>query len=158
MKLINPASLALIVAFAPAIAKSAETEIANAAERQAVECLRAIEAAAEKLDVDAVFNLVMENRSGALVQNGRVFVTREAALESTRDGFRGVRRVKYTLGQEHVTKVAEDLVLVVSDGQSRFEMDDGRVLETPFAQSVLLKRVAGVWKVFHAHRSFPAKL
>ena len=112
----------------------------------------------EKLDVGAVFNHVMENKRGALVQNGRVLLTRELALESTREGFVGVRKVKYTIGQEHVTLLTKDLALVVSDGQSHFELDDGRWFDTPFAQSVVLKRVAGVWKVLHAHRSFPVKL
>jgi lactoylglutathione lyase len=142
----------------PPIAGSAETENAKGPEREAVKCLREIQAAAEKLDVDAAFSLVMENSHGALVQNGRVLLTREAALESTRAGFRGVRRLNYTLGQEHVTLLAEDLALVVSDGQSHFELDDGRVFDAPFAQSVVLKRVSGIWKVLHAHRSFPVKL
>jgi hypothetical protein len=153
MKLIRIASLGLIMTAASSFARAA-----GAPEQEAIQCLRAIQAAAEKLDVDAIFGFVMENDKGALAQNGGVLVTREAALESTREGFRGVREIKYTTGQEHVTVLAEDLVLVVSDGRSRFQLDDGRFIETPFAQTVLLKRVAGMWKVLHAHRSFPAKI
>ena len=158
MKLFYIALLGVLVALGSPVARSAETETAKAPEREVVECLRAIQVAAEKLDVDGVFGRVMENDGGALVQNGRVLLTRGAALESTREGFRGVRKIKYTVGQEHVTILAADLALVVSDGQSHLELEDGRVFDTPFAQSVLLKRVAGSWNVLHAHRSFPAKL
>lgn len=157
-KLFCIASLGLLVTLVSPVARSAETNTTEASEREVVECLRAIQVAAEKLDADGVFGRVMENNEGALVQNGRVLLTREAALESTRAGFRGARKIKYTIGQEHVTILAADLALVVADGQSHLELEDGRVFDTAFAQSVILKRVAGVWKVLHAHRSFPVKL
>ena len=151
-------SLGLIAAFTLPLFGSDGGEADRALEVEVLDCLRAIERAAEKLDVDAVFDYVMDNNRGALVQNGRILLTRENAREGTREGFVGVRKVKYTIGQEHVTLLTKDLALVVSDGQSHFELDDGRLFETPFAQSVVLKRVAGVWKVLHAHRSFPVKL
>jgi hypothetical protein len=157
MRYLTLASLGLIAALTlPALGSSA-TGVGDLPEKEVIECLRAIEAAAERLDVNGVFEHVMDNSQGALVQNGRVFLTREKALETTREGFVGVRKVRYAIGQEHVTMMANDLALVVSDGQSHFEMEDGRLFDTPFAQSVILKRVAGVWKVLHAHRSFPVK-
>jgi hypothetical protein len=157
MKVFCVALLGMLVTLGSPVALSARAETTKADEREVVECLRAIQVAAEKLDVDGVFGRVMENDGGALVQNGRVLLSREAAIESTREGFRGVRKIKYLIGQEHVTLLAADIALVVSDGQSHLELEDGRVFDTPFAQSVLLKRVAGSWRVFHAHRSFPVK-
>lgn len=150
-------SFVLIATFTLPVFGSGGGEANRAPENEVVECLRAIEVAAEKLDVDAVYDHVMDNDRGALVQNGRVLLTREKALESTREGYVGVRKVKYVMGQEHVTMLAKDLALVVSDGQSQIELDDGRAFATSFAQSVLLKRVDGIWKVLHAHRSFPAR-
>jgi hypothetical protein len=151
-------SFGLIAAFTLPVVGSGQSRTDRAPEKEVIDRLRAIEVAAEKLDVGAVFEHVMDNDRGALVQNGRVMLTREKALESTREGFVGVRKVRYAIGQEHVTMLAKDLALVVSDGESHFELDDGRSFGTPFAQSVILKRVAGVWKVLHAHRSFPVKL
>ena len=158
MRLIPFVSLGAIAAFTLPIFGSSGNDAARAPEEEVVECLRAIQVAAEKLDVDAVFAHVTDNNQGALVQNGRVLLTRDDALESTRDGFRGVRKIRYSIGQEHVTMLGGDLALVVSDGQSHLELNDGRVFDTPFAQSVLLRRISGTWKVLHAHRSFPAKL
>jgi hypothetical protein len=157
-RLLTLLSLGLNATFTLPLFGSGGSEADRAPEKEVIACLRAIEVAAEKLDVDAVFARVMDNNRGALVQNGRILLTREKALETTREGFVGVRKVKYAIGQEHVTMLTKDLALVVSDGQSHFELDDGRLFDTPFAQSVVLKRVAGAWKVLHAHRSFPVKL
>ena len=116
--------------------------------------LAEIEKAAEKLDSEKVFSFVLENNRGALVQNGRIFLSREEALESTRQGFQRLEKIHYALNAQHVTMLAPTIALVIGQGESEATTVDGRTFSTQFAQSVLLLQTNGEWKVLHAHRSF----
>ena len=126
-------------------------------EKRVLARLDEIQKAAQGLDADKVFSFVLENDKGALVQNGRLFLTRKDALESTKKGFQGLQKVDYQLSQQHVTLLSPTIALVVSEGSSSATTDDGRTFTTPFAQSVVLVLTNGDWKVFHAHRSFPPR-
>ena len=116
-----------------------------------------IQNAAQALDADKVFSFVLENDQGALVQNGKLFLTRKNALESTKKGFQGLQKVDYQLNQQHVTLLSPTVALVVGEGSSSATTGDGRTFTTPFAQSVVLVLTNREWKVFHAHRSFPPR-
>ena len=116
--------------------------------------LAEIQNAAQALDPDKVFSFVAENNQGALAQNGRLFLTREEALASTKAGFQRLQKVAYQFDQQHVTLLTPTVALAVGEGSSSATTDDGRTLTTHFAQSVVLVLTNGQWKVFHAHRSF----
>ena len=117
--------------------------------------LAEIQDAAQALDPDRVFSFVLENDTGALAQNGRLFLTRKEALESTKQGFQGLQKVNYRFDQQHVTLLAPTVALATGEGSSSATTDDGRTFTTRFAQSVVFMLTNGEWKVFHAHRSFP---
>ncbi len=119
--------------------------------------LAEIQDAAQALDPDQVFSFVLENDEGALAQNGRLFLTRKEALESTRQGFLGLKKVDYQLDQQHVTLLSPTVALTTGEGSSSAITEDGRTFTTRFAQSVVLILMDGEWKVFHSHRSFPAR-
>jgi hypothetical protein len=118
--------------------------------------LAEIQDAAQALDPDKVFSFVMENDKGALAQNGRLFLTRKEALESTKQGFQGLQKVSYRFDGQHITLLSPAVALAVGEGESSATLDDGRVLSTHFVQSVVFVWTNGEWKVFHSHRSFPA--
>ncbi len=118
--------------------------------------LQEIQNAAQALDPEKVFSFVVENDRGALVQNGKLFLTRKEALDSTKQGFRGLQKVDYNFTQQHVTLLSPTVALVVGEGSSSAATLDGRTFSRPFAQSVVLVLTNGGWRVFHAHRSFPA--
>jgi hypothetical protein len=117
--------------------------------------LAEIQDAAQALDPDKVFSFVLENDQGALAQNGRLFLTRQEALESTKQGFQGLRKVSYRFDEQHVTLLSPTVALAVGGGESSATLDDGRTLSTHFVQSVVFVLTNGEWKVFHSHRSFP---
>ncbi len=110
---------------------------------------------AQALDPDKVFSFVLENNSGALAQNGKLFLTRKEALESTKQGFQSLRKVTYKFDKQHVALLAPTVALATGEGSSSATLDDGRTLTTRFAQSVVFVLTNGEWKVFHSHRSFP---
>jgi len=117
--------------------------------------LTEVQSAAQALDPDLVFSFVLENDKGSLVQNGKLFLTRKEALESTKQGFQGLRKVDYRLDQQHVALLSPTVALATGEGSSSATTEDGRTFTTRFAQSVVLVLTNGEWKVFHAHRSFP---
>ncbi len=117
--------------------------------------LAEIQDAAESLDPEKLFGFVLENDKGALVQNGNLFLTREAALQSTKQGFEGLEKVTYRFDQQHISLLSPTVAIVTGEGVSSATTVDGRTIETRFAQSVVLILKDKEWKVFHAHRSFP---
>ena len=119
--------------------------------------LNEIQNAAQGLDADKVFSFVVENDHGALAQNGRLLMTRELALESTKRGFQSLQKVEYQMGQQHVSLLSPTVALVVGEGSSSATARDGRTFASPFVQSVVFVLTNGDWKVFHAHRSFPPR-
>jgi ketosteroid isomerase-like protein len=119
--------------------------------------LTEIQAAAEALDPNKVFSFVMENNQGSLIQNGKLLLTREDALSTTKQGFRGLTRVSYRFDQQHVVLLSPTVALATGEGITSATTDAGRTITSRFAQSVVLVLVDGQWKMFHAHRSFPPR-
>jgi ketosteroid isomerase-like protein len=148
-------SLVIIAAVAVSQAQPGNTAAPPDVQKAVLARLAAIQDAAQALDPDKVFSFVLENDSGALAQNGKLFLTRKEALESTRQGFRGLQKVSYQLDNQHVTLLSPTVALAVGEGESSATLNDGRVLDTHFVQSVVFVLTNGEWKVFHSHRSFP---
>lgn len=121
------------------------------------ERLAEIQTAAQKLDAEKVFSFVLENDQGALAQNGKLFLTREDALDSTRQAFTGLQKVAYRFSRQNITLLSPTVAVAVGEGSSSATTADGTSRATPFVQSVVLVLTNGEWKVFHAHRSFPPR-
>ena len=117
--------------------------------------LAEIQNAAQALDPDKVFSFVLENDKGSLVQDGKLLLTREEALQSTKQGFKGLDKVSYRFDRQHITLLSSTVALATGEGVSSATTNDGRTFSTRFAQTVVLKLAKGEWKVYHAHRSFP---
>jgi hypothetical protein len=146
-----------LVIFTIVAAESQSSRASNQlqAEKAVLARLADIQSAAQALNPDKVFSYVLENDKGALVQNGKLFLTRQEALESTRQGFQGLSKVDYRFDRQHITFLSPTVALAVGDGVSTADLQDGRSFTRRFAQSVLLVLTNGEWKVFHSHRSFP---
>ncbi len=145
-------ALATISGTAPANSSPLQVEKAVLAR------MNQIQAAGEGLNADEVFDFVLENDAGVIVQNGKVFLTRSNALESTRQNFQALQnsgaRIQYRFDQQHVTMLSPRIALVVSEGTTSVTTAAGRNSEAQFAQSVLFVFTNGNWNVLHAHRSF----
>jgi ketosteroid isomerase-like protein len=119
--------------------------------------LAEMQAAAEALDPDALFRFVAADAQAPIAENGVLFLTRDEALESTRNGFRGVTAISYTFRRQQVSVLGADAALVVGEGTTSITLEDGRTLSIPFAQSVVFTLRDGEWIVLHAHRSSPSR-
>lgn len=145
---------AVIAAFTVSRGQTAKPSTGADAQRAVAARLAEIQAAAQALDPDRVFSFVLENDQGALAQNGRLFRTRNEALESIRQGFRGLQKVDYRFGAQHISVLSPTVALAVGEGDSSATLEDGRTLSAHFVQSVVFALTNGEWKVLHAHRSF----
>lgn len=145
----------IIAAVAVSQGQSSKSSTPPDVEKAVLARLAEIQSAAQALDPDKVFSFVLENDAGALAQNGKLFLTRKEALESTKQGFQGLQKVSYRFDEQHVTLLSPTVALVTGEGSSSATTDDGRTRTTRFAQSVVFVLTKGEWKVFHAHRSFP---
>ncbi len=151
---ITVTALAMLLAAGGAPAQPQTNSVPLDAPKAVLDRLSEIQSAAQALDPDKVFSFVLENDQGAVAQNGRLFLTRAAALESTKQGFQGLAKVSYHFDQQHVTMLSPTTALVVGEGSSSATTVDGRTFENRFAQSVVLVLTNGDWRVFHSHRSF----
>ncbi len=148
------AALLLGVALGGSQSQPPGNSAAQQAHKAVLARLGEIQKAAESLDPDKVFSFVMENDAGALAQNGKLFLTRKEALESTKQGFQRLQRVEYHFDRQQVVLLSPGIALATGEGASSATIDDGRTFTTRFAQSVVLVLTNGQWQVFHSHRSF----
>ena len=148
------ASFIVLGAATVALGQTDGSSVPPDVEKAVKDRLVAIQDAAQALDPDKVFSFVLENDRGALAQNGELFLTREEALQSTKRGFKGLKKVGYRFDQQHITLLSPTVALATGVGSSSATTDGDRTLNARFAQSVVLILTDGEWKVFHAHRSF----
>ena len=95
--------LAVAVIVSVSQAQASKPADSSEVEKKVLARLDEIQKAAQGLDADKVFSFVLDNDKGALVQNGRLFLTRKDAVESTKKGFQGLQKVDYQLSQQLVT-------------------------------------------------------
>jgi uncharacterized protein (TIGR02246 family) len=110
--------------------------------------------AAESLDAEALYANVIDSPT-FLLTDGQL-LSRSAALEQTRAGFRRLTRLKYAIRERHIDVLSPSLALVILTGTIHSETRDGRSAATEFAQTQLLTLREGRWQVLHTHQSNPA--
>jgi hypothetical protein len=111
--------------------------------------------AGEALDADRLFAMMLDTDKGSVIQNGVFMATRAEALGQVKAGFNGVSKVEYRWKRQHVTVLSPEAALLTAEGESVVTIADGRVITTPFAQSVVFTLRDGKWRALHAHQSSP---
>lgn len=112
--------------------------------------------AAENSDADALFNHVLDMCKGVIIQDGRITMTRQEALDATKQSLQGLKNLSYTFNNKHITVISPTLAVWVADGTtSATVIEDGRQFNISFAETIIFTLKDSQWKVFHAHRSVP---
>lgn len=114
-----------------------------------------MERAAQAVDADRLFSLVLDTDKGPIIQNGAFLATREEALSRVRTNMRGLSRLEYRWNRQYVTVLAPGVALLTAEGESTATTADGRTFTVPFAQTVVFVLKDGRWLVQHAHQSSP---
>lgn len=92
---------------------------------------------------------------GAMIADGRIVLTQDEVIETTRRDFAALRSVRYDFSHRHITVLSTTTALIVADGQVTATTSDGAAFTRPFAQTIVFTRVGDVWKVAHLHSSSP---
>lgn len=107
------------------------------------------------LDADKFFSYILDFDKGLIIQDGRLFKTRQEAYEAVKQGFEGVSQLKRNYEQTYVTIVSPKTTLLTTRGTSTVTLSDGQVLSGPFAASLVFVLRDGQWKVLQGHYSIP---
>ncbi len=111
--------------------------------------------AAENLDAEGFFDWILDSVAGPVIQDGKLMLTRQEALEAVKRGFQGVAKAKYQLDRTYVRAISPEVALLTGEGTSTATLEDGRTFSAPFALSEVFVLREGKWKVLHAHQSVP---
>jgi uncharacterized protein (TIGR02246 family) len=107
------------------------------------------------LDVDKFFSYILDFDKGLIIQDGRLFKTRQEAYEAVKEGFEGISQLKRTYEQTYVTVISPEVALLTAHGTSTVTLSDGQTFSSPFAVSLVFVLRDGQWKVLHGHYSVP---
>ena len=107
------------------------------------------------LDVNRFFSYILDFNKGLIIQDGRLFQTRQEAFEVVKKGFEGISKLKRTYQQTHVTVISPETALLIAQGTSTVTLSDGQTFSSPFAVSMIYVLRDGKWKVLHGHYSIP---
>lgn len=107
------------------------------------------------LDVNKFFSYILDFNKGLIIQDGRLFQTRQEAFEVVKKGFEGISKLKRTYQQTHVTVISPETALLIAQGTSTVTLSDGQTFSSPFAVSMIYVLRDGKWKVLHGHYSIP---
>lgn len=107
------------------------------------------------LDVDKFFSYILDFDKGLIIQDGRLFQTRQEAFEVVKKGFERISQLKRIYEQTYVTVISLETALLTAQGTSAFVLSDGQTFSSPFAVSMVYVLRNGQWKVLHGHYSVP---
>jgi hypothetical protein len=107
------------------------------------------------LDAGKFFSYILDFDKGLIIQDGRLFKTRQEAYDVVKEGFEGISQLKRTYERTYVTAISSETALLTARGASTVTLSDGRVLSGPFAVSLVFVLRDGQWKVLHGHYSVP---
>jgi uncharacterized protein (TIGR02246 family) len=141
-----------LLASAPAAAAGSDQ---SATEKAVLEAMSKIEQAAEGLQASRFSEMVVPE--GSVIQNGKLFPSREEAQRSIELAYQNVEKQDITFRELHVTVVAPTVALVTAESDSSATLADGRTVSATVAWTVLFVLRDGQWKVLHAHTSVPPR-
>lgn len=126
-----------------------------AIKKAVLEAMSKIEQAAEGLQASRFSEMVVPE--GSVIQNGKLFCSREEAQRFIEQAYQGVEKQEITFRQQHVTVVSPTVALVTAESDSSATLVDGRTVAPTTAWTVLFVLRDGQWKVLHAHTSAPPR-
>jgi len=126
-------------------------------EKEVLSANNAMIAAANRLDVDALFACVEDGERSSIIQNGVLFNTVADAKSVVKRGLEGVSKIDRRIENPKVIVLAPDAALLVGEGSTIATLSDGRTIENRFAVSLVFVCRDGNWKLLHGHFSMPVR-
>lgn len=155
MRLIVLVVVGLLLSGGVDVSQARQAAVPHNVEEAVLAASAEMERAAQAVDTDRLFSLVLDTDKGSIIQNGTFLATREEALNRVRTNMRGLSRIEYRWNRQYVTVLAPGVALLTAEGESTATTADGRTFTVPFAQTVVFVLKDGRWLVQHAHQSSP---
>lgn len=114
----------------------------------------AMRTAGNEGDVETLFARIADV-ANPIIQDGRLFATREEALQVVKQGYQGIESIERDFEKPTVTVLSSTLALLTATGTSRVTLQDGRTFTNPFAVTLVFVLKNGEWQVLHGHYSVP---
>ena len=127
----------------------------HAVEKAVLEVFSETIKAAEKLDAEALYSYILESDKGPIIQDGMIFLTRQDALNSTEQGFLGLKNYSVKVNQKHVIVICPTVAVMTFNGISTITTSEDQTLSFNFAQTIVFVLKQGKWKILHSHQSTP---
>jgi hypothetical protein len=143
------------VVWATQSTKDSSIEQQQAIEKAVLETQAQMTEAEINLDTEKLFSYIPDFDKGLILQDGRLFKTRQEALDAVKKGFKGITQLKRVYEQTYVTVISPQTALLTAQGTTTVTLSDGRVFSGPFAMSTLYVLRDGSWKALHGHYSIP---
>jgi hypothetical protein len=110
---------------------------------------------AQQLDVDKMYDLILENGKGTIIQNSQL-LTRQEALDTTKNAFSRLKKVEYKFDQQIVKVLSPEIAIFTGKGQSIATTDTDNSYTTDFAVTSVFVLKNKEWKIIHGHYSSPS--
>lgn len=109
----------------------------------------------DSLDAEKFFGFILDFDKGLIIRDGQLFKTRQQALDTITKAFEGMSKVQRTYENTFVTVISPEIALFTANGAVTVTLSDGRVLNSPFAVSMVYVLRDGQWKMLQGHYSIP---
>ncbi len=127
----------------------------KAIEKAVLEVHAKMAEAEKNRDMDRFFSFITDFDKGCIIQDGRLYKTRQEALDAVKAGFQRLSKVERKYDQTYVTVVSPEVALLTGTGAIMVTTSDGQTLGGPFAVSMVFAVRDGQWKVVQGHYSTP---
>lgn len=135
--------------------KSTTSTQQQAIEKAVLKIHKQMTGAGISMDANKFFSYIPDFDKGLIIQDGRLFKTRQEAYDVVKNGYEGISQIQRTYEQTYVTVISPEAALLTAQGTSTVTLTDGRILSGPFAASMVFVLRDGQWKVLHGHFSVP---
>jgi len=153
--ILSALALAFALSTSPQSRAAAPAPTDAAVEQAVLAANAAMIADANRMDMDAFFGAIIDAGRGTIVQNAEIFATRAEARAAVERGLRGVKTIDRRFDHPKITVLSPETALLVSDGNVTATLEDGRVMTSRFAVSLVWVLRDGRWQILHGHYSTP---
>ena len=110
---------------------------------------------AQQLDADKMYDLILENGEGTIIQNSQL-LTRQEALDAAKNAFAHLKKVEYKFDQQYIKVVSPQIAIFTGKGQSIAISDTDNTYTMDFAVTSVFVLQDKEWKIIHGHYSSPS--
>jgi len=108
---------------------------------------------AENLEYDKLTKGVDDKYNAGFIANGSYFSQYDSLINSIKIKSLGVTKQSITIQKEKITVVSDNIVLLTSFGETKFNVNNDNTFNINFYWSFVFEKFDNNWKVIQSHQS-----